>query len=231
LSRFRVCCPDEYGGARRTRKAKGKSSEYATVTDSSKKPIQARPARAADSQCQQLGDSEQQALWKAQRRPRRNFTDEEDQALLKGFKEQGPSWITICKDEAFKKHGRTSTDLRDRLRTRFPEMYAEAGLASRPAVPRPAKRSRSTRKEPEIPAESTLTTTPAINTTTDDQSRSLGVRMDKTSSRTGPSYGLPLPSIDDSLSNFGFPEDDDDSDPIILDRSIMDWARQQYDTS
>ncbi|QCT69620.1 hypothetical protein E1952_14950 [Staphylococcus aureus] len=144
-----VLSSSAYGGARKTRKAKRVSSEEAATTETSKrpKPAEKTPAESAaevEAQPKQAGTTEQ-TLWKAQRRPRRNFTDEEDEALLRGFREQGPSWVSICKDEVFREHGRTPTDLRDRLRTRFPEKYAQAGLASRPAVPKPAKRTRATR--------------------------------------------------------------------------------------
>jgi hypothetical protein len=227
--RFRVCRPDAYGGARKTRKAKKAPSEEATASKPSKRAKTAEktppePSKDDESQPQQASTTDQ-TLWKAQRRPRRNFTDEEDQALLKGFREQGPSWVSICKDEAFKEHGRTPTDLRDRLRTRFPEKYAQAGLASRPTVPKPAKRTRATREESEKPVEPPQTVTPTATTSKDTQTRLSGDRLERISSRTGPAYTLPLPSIgDDSLSTFGYPDDDEDTDPIVLDRSIMDWA-------
>jgi hypothetical protein len=231
ICRFRVCRPEAYGGARKTRKAKRASPEEATTTKATKKakttePTPPEPSVEDETQTQQASTNDQ-TLWKAQRRPRRNFTDEEDQALLKGFREQGPSWVSICKDEAFKEHGRTPTDLRDRLRTRFPEKYAQAGLASRPSIPKPAKRTRATREESEQPAESPQIVTPTATTTAKDSQPKLpSDRLEKTSSRTGPAYTLPLPSIgDDPLSTFGYPDDDDeDADPIVLDRSIMDWA-------
>lgn len=227
--RFRVCRPEAYGGARKTRKAKRVSPEEATTTETSKKaktaePTTPEPPKQAEPRAEQTSTTDQ-PLWKAQRRPRRNFTDEEDQALLKGFREQGPSWVSICKDEVFKEHGRTPTDLRDRLRTKFPEKYAQAGLASRPAVAKPAKRTRATRQEPEKPAEPAQTATPTPTTSNDSQPKPPSDRLERTTSRTGPAYTLPLPSIgDDSLSTFGYPDDDEDADPIVLDRSIMDWA-------
>jgi hypothetical protein len=230
LCRFRVCRPEAYGGARKTRKAKRASPEEATTTKATRKAKTTKSAppessKEDETQTQQASTNDQ-TLWKAQRRPRRNFTNEEDQALLKGFREQGPSWVSICKDEAFKEHGRTPTDLRDRLRTRFPEKYAQAGLASRPSVPKPAKRTRATREESEKPAESPQTVTPTTTTTTkDSQTRPSSDRLERISSRTGPAYTLPLPSIgDDSLATFGYPDDDEDADRIVLDRSIMDWA-------
>ncbi|KAI4726776.1 hypothetical protein E4T49_05466 [Aureobasidium sp. EXF-10728] len=228
--RFRVCRPDAYGGARKTRKAKRVSQEETAIAKTPKRAKTAEPTpveapKEADRQSKPAATTDQ-TLWKAQRRPRRNFTEEEDQALLKGFREQGPSWVSICKDEAFKEHGRTPTDLRDRLRTRFPEKYAQAGLASRPAVPKPAKRTRATREESEKLAEPTETLTPTATSSKDGQTKLPNDRLERTSSRTGPAYTLPLPSIgDDSLPGFGYPDDDDDdADPIVLDRSIMDWA-------
>ena len=228
--RFRVCRPDAYGGARKTRKAKKVSPEEGATTKASKRAKTAEstlpdPPKEAGPQSEQVNTTDQ-TLWKAQRRPRRNFTDEEDQALLKGFREQGPSWVSIAKDEAFREHGRTPTDLRDRLRTKFPEKYAQAGLASRPAVAKPAKRTQATREESEKPAEPTQAVTPtAASTSKDSQPKPPNDRPERTTSRTGPAYTLPLPSIgDDSLSTFGYPDDDEDADPIVLDRSIMDWA-------
>lgn len=227
--RFRVCRPDAYGGARKTRKAKRVSSEEVATTETPKRAKQAEgnpaePSAETETQSKQAATTEQ-TLWKAQRRPRRNFTDEEDEALLKGFREQGPSWVSICKNEAFREHGRTPTDLRDRLRTRFPEKYAQAGLASRPAVPKPAKRTRATRQDSEKTTEASETMTSHTVASKDSQPGPLNDRLERTSSRTGPGYSLPLPSIgDDSLSNFGYPDDDEDADPIVLDRSIMDWA-------
>jgi hypothetical protein len=229
IYRFRVCRPEAYGGARKTRKAKRVSPEEATTSETPKKakpaePTPPEPSEEDETQTQQPSTTDQ-TLWKAQRRPRRNFTDEEDQALLKGFREQGPSWVSICKDEAFREHGRTPTDLRDRLRTRFPEKYAQAGLASRPSVPKPAKRTRATREESEKPVEPPQKVTPITSTPKDNQTRPPNDRLERISSRTGPAYTLPLPSIgDDSLSTFGYPDDDEDADPIVLDRSIMDWA-------
>ncbi|KAI5272793.1 hypothetical protein E4T47_03918 [Aureobasidium subglaciale] len=223
--RFRVCRPEAYGGARKTRKAKRVLTEEEMATKKPRKVKKAKITEEVVPQDQQT-TAVDPSLWKARRRPRRNFTDEEDRALLKGFQEQGPSWVSICRDEAFKEHGRTSTDLRDRLRTRFPEQYAQAGLASRPAIPKPAKRTRATRQDPERPEEPTQTTTSAEALSKDSQTKSSSDFLERVSSRTGLTYTLPLPSFgDDLLSSFSYLDDDDEEgDPIVLDRSIMDWA-------
>lgn len=48
-------------------------------------------------------------------------------------------------------------------------------------------------------------------------------------------HGIPFPlTAEDYLPEFGFPEDDDDDDdahPIVLDRSIMDWANSTMPSS
>ncbi|KAI5208701.1 hypothetical protein E4T39_01353 [Aureobasidium subglaciale] len=221
--RFRVCCPEAYGGARKSRKAKRVLTEEEMATKKPRKAKKVKPTKEVVPQSQQATIIDP-TLWKARRRPRRNFTDEEDQALIKGFQEQGPSWVSICKNEAFKEHNRTPTDLRDRLRTRFPEQYAQAGLASRPAI-KPAKRTPTTRQDPEQHEEPTQITTSAGALPKDNQTKSSNDLLERASLRTGLAYTLPLPSFgDDLLSSFSYLDDDEDADPIVLDRSIMDWA-------
>jgi hypothetical protein len=57
------------------------------------------------------------------RRERRPFSEEEDQAILQGFQEYGTAWAKILKDPRFNLKGRRPTDLRDRLRNKYPEKY------------------------------------------------------------------------------------------------------------
>lgn len=61
---------------------------------------------------------------------RRPFTEEEDRALLRGYKMYGSHWALIARDPAFKNQ-RRSTDVRDRFRNAFPEEYARAGYKPR----------------------------------------------------------------------------------------------------
>lgn len=61
---------------------------------------------------------------------RRPFTEEEDRALLRGYKLYGSHWALIARDPAFKNQ-RRSTDVRDRFRNAFPEEYARAGYKPR----------------------------------------------------------------------------------------------------
>ncbi|KAH8923216.1 hypothetical protein BT69DRAFT_1297339 [Atractiella rhizophila] len=71
-----------------------------------------------------------------EKKPRRSFTKEEDDALWKGYQEHGTQWSIIAKDPAL--CNRKGTDLRDRFRNRFPDLYAAAGY--KPRLPRRGKR-------------------------------------------------------------------------------------------
>ena len=62
---------------------------------------------------------------KSGRRERRPFSAEEDRAILQGFQEYGTAWARILKDPRFNLKGRRPTDLRDRLRNKYPEKYSQ----------------------------------------------------------------------------------------------------------
>lgn len=65
---------------------------------------------------------------KSQRRIRQEFTDAEDESLLRGFETHGPSWSAIRNDASLVLQNRTPHDLRDRFRNKYPKQYAQAGL-------------------------------------------------------------------------------------------------------
>lgn len=67
----------------------------------------------------------------SRQKKRRPFTAEEDRALKDGYDKHGTVWATIVKDPVFKEQGRRSTDLRDRFRNAWPELYAKAGYKPR----------------------------------------------------------------------------------------------------
>lgn len=71
---------------------------------------------------------------KTRSKRRRPFTEEEDRALKAGYEKHGTVWATIVKDPIFQEHNRRSTDLRDRFRNAFPELYEAAGYKPRRAV-------------------------------------------------------------------------------------------------
>ena len=70
---------------------------------------------------------------KTRSKKRRPFTDEEDRALKAGYEKHGTVWATIVKDPVFQEQNRRSTDLRDRFRNAFPELYQAAGYKPRNA--------------------------------------------------------------------------------------------------
>ena len=69
---------------------------------------------------------------KTRSKKRRPFTEEEDRALRAGYEKHGTLWAQIVKDPIFQEQKRRSTDLRDRFRNAFPELYEAAGYKPRP---------------------------------------------------------------------------------------------------
>ena len=68
---------------------------------------------------------------KTRSKKRRPFTEEEDRALKAGYDKHGTVWATIVKDPIFQEQNRRSTDLRDRFRNAFPDLYEAAGYKPR----------------------------------------------------------------------------------------------------
>ncbi|KAF9007152.1 hypothetical protein BDQ17DRAFT_261832 [Cyathus striatus] len=68
---------------------------------------------------------------KTRSKRRRPFTEEEDRALKAGYEKHGTVWAAIVKDPVFAEQNRRSTDLRDRFRNAFPELYQAAGYKPR----------------------------------------------------------------------------------------------------
>ena len=71
---------------------------------------------------------------KTRSKRRRPFTVEEDRALKAGYEKHGTTWATIVKDPVFQEQNRRSTDLRDRFRNAFPDLYKAAGYKPRTNV-------------------------------------------------------------------------------------------------
>ncbi|KAH9235065.1 hypothetical protein K456DRAFT_1723317 [Colletotrichum gloeosporioides 23] len=67
---------------------------------------------------------------KSHRRERRPFTDQDDKQILEGLDKYGPAWTKIQRDSRFSLSGRQPTDLRDRVRNKYPSVYQkiEKGL-------------------------------------------------------------------------------------------------------
>lgn len=60
---------------------------------------------------------------KSLRRERKPFTDQDDREILEGLSRYGPAWTKILRDPNFHLLPRRPTDLRDRVRNRYPEIY------------------------------------------------------------------------------------------------------------
>lgn len=61
---------------------------------------------------------------KSHRRERRPFTEQDDKEILEGLQIYGPAWTKIHRHPSFNLASRQPTDLRDRVRNKYPETYA-----------------------------------------------------------------------------------------------------------
>ncbi|CAK7232235.1 hypothetical protein SCUCBS95973_008192 [Sporothrix curviconia] len=61
---------------------------------------------------------------KSHRRERRPFTEQDDKEILEGLQIYGPAWTKIHRHPSFNLASRQPTDLRDRVRNKYPEIYA-----------------------------------------------------------------------------------------------------------
>ncbi|WPH01620.1 Hypothetical protein R9X50_00446900 [Acrodontium crateriforme] len=149
--RFRVCCPDNYKNGKssstvvssqsapslddleRSRVRRDESSQDLQKRDEMSKAKSRQTERKTSSDLQSLGIYA--PFIKAPRRSRHGYSAAEDAALLQGFKKHGNAWAVIRQDPEFDVLAtRKATDLRDRMRTRYPDQYKKAGLAPRPDV-------------------------------------------------------------------------------------------------
>lgn len=140
----------------------------------------------------------------SQRRHRVNWTEAEDEALLQGFRKYGASWTSIQISPVLTE--RTPTDVRDRLRIRYPDEYKKTGLAAKHR--KQILRSSDTAAQPLKVSEKADAgqTVPGSRATID----------------FGKSKPANIFSAFDEewFADLDLPEDE----PIVLDRSIMDWA-------
>ena len=101
---------------------------------------------------------------KTRSKKRRPFTEEEDRALKAGYEKHGTVWAAIVKDPVFQEQNRRSTDLRDRFRNAFPDLYQAAGYKPRNS----ARRKQLHNPEPLQPPQPSPPKTP-MRAATDDQ--------------------------------------------------------------
>jgi hypothetical protein len=99
-------------------------------------------------------------------RKRRPFTAEEDAALKEGYENHGPLWATIVCHPVFKLQNRRGTDLRDRFRNAFPDLYCKAGyVVPKPKPPKRRKKSNGDLAAPAKPPRERRATTSVLSDT------------------------------------------------------------------
>ncbi|KAL8893565.1 MAG: hypothetical protein Q9192_005141 [Flavoplaca navasiana] len=80
----------------------------------------------ATNNCKPESQSQTDELQQPKRKPKHLWTAEEDESLVKGYEKYGFSWKDIANDPTLALENRTGTQIRDRFRKRFPELYGEA---------------------------------------------------------------------------------------------------------
>ncbi|OIW30856.1 hypothetical protein CONLIGDRAFT_562424, partial [Coniochaeta ligniaria NRRL 30616] len=108
---------------RRTRKGPSSIDSISHDSDSGGLPKKAK-GRAHRKNIEDLEELGIHAPFKkSERRERRPFTDQDDKEILEGLKEYGPAWTKIQRDSRFHLATRQPTDLRDRVRNKYPAIY------------------------------------------------------------------------------------------------------------
>lgn len=92
-------------------------------SDSTAKPKKSRAHRKKIEDLQAMGIHG--PFKKSHRRERRPFTQQDDDQILEGLQLYGPAWTKIQRDPRFDLSSRQPTDLRDRVRNKYPEMYKQ----------------------------------------------------------------------------------------------------------
>ncbi|KAH8601950.1 hypothetical protein B0O99DRAFT_607809 [Bisporella sp. PMI_857] len=149
--RFRTCCPNELwtsakGASTSSTSALPKrtksSLENILIDDdalinkgTSSDSIMSTKSRKSRAQRKKVEDLVQLGIEgpfrKSQRRERRPFTEEDDREIIEGYDIYGPQWTRIQRDPRFHLQSRQATDLRDRLRNKYPEKFRSEDSASK----------------------------------------------------------------------------------------------------
>lgn len=142
--RFRTCCPAELRGKGNSQKGpqrkakKGIHSEnilhedeesipgglITPPTEGSDVPSKQKKSRAHRKKMEDLENLGILAPFKkSHRRERRAFTKTDDEEILQGLERYGPAWTKIQRDPRFHLSSRQPTDLRDRIRNKYPAIF------------------------------------------------------------------------------------------------------------
>lgn len=160
---------------------------------------------------------------KSKRRERREFSEEDDKNLLKGFTRYGSVWHKMRDDFELGFGMRHPTDLRDRFRIKYPDLFAQAGKKLKP------KEEQALKHRAEKNAKQVHT---AIASQATDSSAKPDLRV---STVRAPSVATPTPIATvtrcvstrpsfDMGTDLTFDDDDGDQSPIVLNRNILQWA-------
>jgi hypothetical protein len=165
------------------------------------------------------------AFPKSQRRARRPFTTEEDEAILRGFEKYGAQWQKIKSDPDLQLDSRGRTDLRDRFRNKYPDKFVEAGHKFK----QPKEQKEDTSESSNKPAEE-------VTSRWGDHERDSNINsiLDPPlpappEDRAQHSLKLLMASIADPYFNDMERLSPDEGDPqmITLSRNIFTWADKQ----
>lgn len=150
--RFRTCCPDELRtndgnkATSDTTKApkpplssqRTVASEEGQVLDSPNNDSptvirnqKSRTHRKKLEDLTQMGINAESPFKSSDRRERRPFTEDEDRAVLEGYKQYGFSWSRIQRDPRFGLQSRQPTDIRDRFRNKYPDRFKQEAEAKK----------------------------------------------------------------------------------------------------
>lgn len=151
--RFRTCCPVELRGPSKNaqpdsppshprepkqKAKKGIHSENILIEEDSPSPQDSASCHPQDSDAapkqkksrahrKKMEDLAELGIHgpfkKSLRRERRPFTDQDDREILEGLEIYGPAWTKIQRDPRFHLSSRQPTDLRDRVRNKYPGVY------------------------------------------------------------------------------------------------------------
>lgn len=153
--RFRTCCPAELRGSSESARTtpqpkarKGIHSENILHEDEESLPgglitpptecldalLKQKKSRAHRKKMEDLENLGIHAPFKkSHRRERRPFTQADDEEILQGLDRYGPAWTKIQRDPRFHLSSRQPTDLRDRIRNKYPSIFQniEKGVYSK----------------------------------------------------------------------------------------------------
>ncbi|KAF2679515.1 hypothetical protein K458DRAFT_480382 [Lentithecium fluviatile CBS 122367] len=260
--RFRTCCPGE---GLKLKKPKRKSAstdigsqEDGTIASSSasnsqntssqntrasEAPVTDTTSRKSRGETHKKGPLELAEMGiygpfvRNKRRERREFTEKDDDNLLKGFGRYGSSWHSIRDDGDLGFTGRHPTDLRDRFRIRYPEMFAKAGYKLKPKdelILKEKEKEKGVAKSPEssalsasagtsAPQEAKENVTGGARSTRHPRTASANPNLRPLALREPLHNSFPSPLED--FADLASEEDvDGGRSPIVLNRNIFEWA-------